>query len=359
MTIARIGPTATLLDNGKVLLAGGYIQSGASLDTFSAELYDPSTGTFVPTGNMTAPRSGHKATLLPNGKVLIVPGDETNVLSAELYDPANAIFNPTGWTDVENMVAATMEVLTNGKVLVTLNVQECDYPGRYAELYDISTGVFTAAGNTLYGLCRPTGTRLSDGTVLIAGGWFNSTALAQLYDPGTGTFSPTGAMTTGRHGHTATLLSDGSVLISGGTAFVGNPLDLNTYHAVTLDSAEIYRPIASLPAAALLSISGNGNGQGAVQHADTYLLASGDNPVIAGEALVIYCTGLINGSVIPPQVSIGGRLAEILWFGSTPGFVGLNQINIRVPTGIPSGPAVLVRLTYLGRPSNQVTIGVR
>jgi hypothetical protein len=349
MATARGRHTATLLNNGKVLIAGGTGRNDLSNAFLASESYDPSTGTFSPAGKMTTGRWGHKATLLANGKVLIVPGEEgDDYESAELFDPGTGAFTITDWRSIDIMVAATANLLTNGKVLVTLNVQECDWHSFIAELYDSSTG-FTDTGKMAHGICRPTGTMLSDGSVLIAGGWFESGFRAQLYDPVSGSFSITGEMIAGRHNHTATLLNNGKVLVAGG---------LHSAEPMLLASAELYHPASSKPAPVLFALSGDARSQGAILHAGTAKIVSPSNPAAAGELLEIYCTGLIDGSVIPPQVAIGGRMAEIVYFGKAPGFANLNQVNVRVPSGVPQGPDVPVRLTYLGRPSNAVTIGV-
>jgi uncharacterized protein (TIGR03437 family) len=148
--------------------------------------------------------------------------------------------------------------------------------------------------------------------------------------------------------HTSTLLSDGTVLIAGSR--VDAPL---------LSSAELYHPVMLIPAPLLFSLSGDGRGQGAIWHAATGQVVSQGALATAGEILSMYTTSLVNGGVIPPQVAIGGRTAEILFFGGAPGYPGFYQVNFRVPRSVAPGPAVSVRLNYLGRPSNEVTIGVQ
>jgi hypothetical protein len=215
-----------------------------------------------------------------------------------------------------------------------------------------------------------TATLLPDGTVLIAGGGGSTPAptpsvlsSAELYDPVTSTFTPTGDMTLPRCCHTATLLNDGRVLIVG-----RGVVEQAGIHGTA--SAEIYTPPVLVPAPVLsFLLSGDGRGQGAIEHDDSHQLVTADNPAVAEEIIVIYCTGLSEGSVIPPQVTIGGRLAEVLFFGDAPANPGRRPppkpsrreklINVRVPSGLAPGPAVSVRLNYLGRPSNAVTIGLR
>jgi uncharacterized protein (TIGR03437 family) len=164
-------------------------------------------------------------------------------------------------------------------------------------------------------------------------------------------------MATDRMYHTATLLNDGTVLIAGGIHAVSACPPWRCSF-VAGSSAEIYRPPVLTHAPVLLSLSGDGRGQGAILHASTQQLVSTDNPAVAGEALEIYLTGLNDGGVIPPQVAIGGRMADVLFFGEAPGFAGLNQVNVRMPNGIAPGDALSVRTNYLGRSSNEVTIAV-
>jgi hypothetical protein len=224
------------------------------------------------------------------------------------------------------------------------------------ELYDPATTTFAPSPKMT--LCRyyHTATLLPSGIVMIAGGasydvgpYQANLASVEIYDFSSGSHG-IGHMNAGRQIHTATVLGDGRVLIAGGVGAPG-------YSA--LATTEIYTPQVLVHAPVLFSISGDGRGQGAIWHAATGQVVSPDNPAIAGEPLSLYSTSLIDGGVIPPQVAVGGRLAEILFFGNAPGYPGFNQVNFRAPSGIAPGTAVPVRLTYLGRPSNEVTIGVR
>jgi Galactose oxidase, central domain len=361
MTIGRVGHTATLLRNGQVLITGG--ENGGYPLLASAELYDPSTGTFTATESMTTFRIGHTATLLSNGKVLIDGGEGGFSPSAEIYDPAASTFSQTGKSTYypSYLSSGSASLLPDGKVLLTLyshRDEDLD-PTNMAELYDPSAATFLATGNMTTYRNLPTATLLPDGTVLIAGLNYYTVGAAispaELYDPAAGTFLATGNMTAGRIGHTATLLPDGTVLVAGGAERDGNTNSTISW----LSTAELYHPATLIPAPVLYSLSDDGNGQGAIWHGDTGQLASADNPASSGEVLSMYTASLIKGSVIPPQVAVGGQAAEVLYFGDAPGYPGYYQVNFRVPGGVAVGGAVPVRLNYLSRPSNGVTIGVR
>ena len=363
MTTGRAaGFTATLLPNGKVLIVGGTLDPGrGSFVTTDAELYDPLTGNFARTGELNVRRGGHTATLLANGKVLIAggvnSGDEA-IPAAELYDPETGTFTPTGGIGEGDASVQRATLLPDGTVFALGHFENSFSFGDFAVRYDPSTGSFSTAGNRATLKLAPI-ILLSDGMVLLTGVPLLVSVYsysptddhsADLYDPVRRIFSTVGDLNTPRGWHTATLLSDGAVLITGG---------IFSFPPVFLASAEIYRPAVSTPAPVLYSLSGDGFGQGAILHAGTAQVTSPSYPAAVGEILEVYGAGLLDGSVIPPHVSIGGRLADVLFFGKAPGFDALDQINVRVPGGVASGPAVPVHLNYLGRPSNEVTIGVQ
>ena len=230
---------------------------------------------------------------------------------------------------------------------------------------DPAAGVFSSTGNMLSKRSWHTLTLLPDGKVLAAGGesetcnagfcyFVGTLATAELYDPASGAFSATGNMFAAREGHTATLLNDGTVLLTGGVAYGG----INVFYGATA-SAELYIRNTALPAPGLFSLPGGAKGQGLIWHSNTGQPVSPAAPAIAGEALSMYARGLTEGTVIPPQVFIGGKSAEVLYFGDAPGYPFLDQVNVRVPEGIVPGSQVSVRLSWLEMSSNRVMIAVQ
>jgi hypothetical protein len=225
LNVARVDHTATLLPNGKVLVAGG--SSTLNNPLASAELYDPASGTWTLTGSMGTPRSRHAATLLVSGKVLVVGGDARTSSStsggtgtAELYDPATGTWTSTGSLHGTSPAWKSAPRMQNGKVLVAGGFSSDSV--RSAELYDPVTGTWNLTGSLVTARYWQSATLLRDGRVLIArgsdeGDLMTTLASAELYDPIAGTWSETPAPShAGSVMHTATLLPDGRVLVAGG-----------------------------------------------------------------------------------------------------------------------------------------------
>ena len=235
LNVGRYYHEATLLPNGEVLVTGGTTTGNEVLA--SAELYDPGAGAWTVTGSLHTARLLHTATLLANGKVLVAAGNDYVTgftTKAELYDPTTGTWTSTGNLNVGREDHAAM-LLSDGRVLVA---------GGYglaagntgslasAELYDPITGTWTFTGSLHTPRQSYSATLLSDGKVLVAGGFNSGEALAsaELYDPATGTWTDTGSLNNARYSHTATLLADGKVLVAGGE------------NLTKLRSAELYDP---------------------------------------------------------------------------------------------------------------------
>ncbi len=468
MNVPRYAHTATLLLDGRVLIAGGIQQCTTGCQvTATAELYDPATGKFTLTGSMTTPRNHHYATLLPDGTVYIVGSIWPNTPEyAEIYDPVSGTFSaanslpvpinsftskyslsngdvlvltnnssvivnpvsgavgngghrhtsgarvgtpladgtlalfPTGagaqgfetetyspstniftrtpWTfasasaddsggetDATGSTAATANLLPNGKVLLTLmnaaapTSPNDEFAMTQTLLYDPKNGIFSAAGplnHARWNEFTTTTTPFSDGTVLITGGFGpdgNVVRPTEVYDPNSGAFSTSASLPQPWTEYQAAALNNGDVLLTGGILTVDNGLSAS--QAVT--SAEIYHPASVVPPPALTAL--NSQGQGAIWNSATGQVASQSNPVTAGTLVSMYTTSLAKGGVVPPQVSVGGRLADVTFFGDAPGYPGYFQVNFRVPNGVTPGPAVSVHLTYFGRSSNSVTMAIQ
>lgn len=264
LSSGRARHTATALLDGRVLLLGGF---DGSSPIATAEIFDPTTGLVSATSSMNVERASHTATLLSDGRVLVVGNG-----SAELFDPVSESFSPLGVSPFVNHAA----VLTpDGRVLlVGANIAD----EAVAQVFDPSSETFAATGApTTFTPGSHSLTLLRNGRVLVYGGCpcfsvggpIFSSNLAELWDAtlagGTGAFQATGNGTLGRLGHTATLLPDGNVLI------------LGALDATGASSAELYNPATGTFSAVAESLTAARSGHTAT------LLPNGNVLIIGGE----------------------------------------------------------------------------
>ncbi len=340
------GHTATLLANGKLLVAGG-VQGHGPIDaaTNAAQLYDPATGKWTPTGNLNVARWAHTAVLLQDGRVLVVGGFDSDVLaSGELYDPTTGTWSLTGSLNLRRY-AHTMTLLQDGKVLVAGGTYDdfLDAATASTELFDPVRGVWSAGGNLGEARSQHTATLLTDGRVLIAGGYLKtypggyasvvSLNEAELYDSQTSTWSVTNVLGDARASHTATLLPDGEVLVAGGLAWTGVYPGIGV---TGLKSTELYDPNhASWNNVANLNTARNShtatllaNGQVLVVGGFAADAGSPNAPLDSAELYTPAATidATFTGSWFDPAQSGHGLMLEVLsdnrflalWFAFTP-----------------------------------------
>ncbi|MFH1221014.1 MAG: FlgD immunoglobulin-like domain containing protein, partial [Candidatus Eisenbacteria bacterium] len=253
--------TATALVDGRVLVAGGLAPDGGGdwvVTLASAEVYYPDLERFLPTGDMNCPRQDFTATLLEDGTVLVVGGAVTHggsgqeaIACCEVYDPATGAFDQVGDLNFPR-TGHTATLLNDGRVLITGGVPGAgDYAGMaYAsgEIYDPTRGVFALLASEMsarrYG---HSALRLANGTVLVAGGQESSfsgadySSSADIFKPATGTFSPTGPMALPRAQFGLTLLPDGNALVLGGKTASEGSIHTDGMVPCT-DRVEVYNP---------------------------------------------------------------------------------------------------------------------
>ena len=213
---ARWAHTATLLEDGRVLVVGGHQTASQKLD--SAEIYDPASGTWSSAGTMSDKRGKwHNATLLSDGRVLVF--GETDEPTAEIYDPAT-----NQWSVVAELsqarTAASSTLLADGRVLVVGGL-DATKAGREqldsAEIFDPNTGEWTEAASTANVNSNHQSILLDDGRVMLVGGM-----QTEIYDPETDSWSNAGTPDREKSwGYTADLLNDGRILVTGGVFLRG------------------------------------------------------------------------------------------------------------------------------------------
>jgi N-acetylneuraminic acid mutarotase len=271
--LSRNFSSASLLANGKVFVAGG--SGGANFaDLTSTELYDPVTAEWQRTGSMGFSRQLFASVVLSDGRVMLIGGDaldQFNKIAAatcEIYDPAQQIWTRTGDLNIPRF-HHTATLLADGRVLVMGGDRLSEgIPGpllNTPEVYDPVSGTWSFTTDPFFPRNGQTATRLNDvnGKVLVAGGatggtqnTFPAGRSVELYDPKSGTWSSTGILETARTGHVATILHDGRVLVQGGqdlaTAEIYNPTTFGWTSAGSIPSLQAGSSLTLLAAGRVL-----------------------------------------------------------------------------------------------------------
>jgi hypothetical protein len=256
MAQPREGHTATRLEDGRVLVAGGRGET----ETKSAETFDPATGTWSAAGQLASARRGHTATLLPGGRVAVIGGSAAGPYGTRIYPAPAELFDPDGgWTTVGSLSTPRSS---------------------------------------------HTATLLQDGRVLVAGGYnLGDLSSCEIFDPADGTFRPTGALATRRYGHEAVRLADGRVLVLGGasssvsgtnftaTAEVWSPTSGTWSVAPSLLGAR-YRFAAAFAGGRVL-VAGGSNDGGVLTNAELY------NPGAGSTALPALTSARASAAAVP------------------------------------------------------------
>ena len=284
--------TATLLQDGRVLVAGD-----TGVPEMTAEIYDAATDSWTLTAPMTMDRSGHTATRMADGRVLVVGGELAKDLrdwfpfkgTAEIFDPSTGTWAATG-SLMTKRGGFTSTLLPNGEVLVVGGYDAGDDSLASTERYDPATGNWKSGAPLRIARFWHTATALPDGNVLIVGGWADDmfqlqVPAAEIYDWKTGSWLDGGSITA-RAAHSATLLDDGKVLVAGGYTSSFAPSGWRLFW--TLDTAQIFDPAA-----------GSWKDAGDIGTPRYGHLAA---PLAAGGALMIQGTESFNQ---PPSVTYG------------------------------------------------------
>jgi uncharacterized repeat protein (TIGR03803 family) len=326
LNVARWAHTATLLNDGTMLITGGLLSNtnGNSANTNACELYDPQTGTASFTASMQSSRDSHRATLLANGQVLVSGGGGD--ASSEVYDP-----NSGTWINYASMnderLIHTATLLANGQVLAAGGYN--DNSGQdlsSAELYDPVAGTWSVTASMTYPADTFAAVLLTNGTVLVCGGSDASDGIfyetnAAIYYPATQTWTNTAPMHEARAGLTATLLPNGKVLVVGGngdnTAEVYDPV-AKTWTFVSDLNDGWYQPNTVLLTNGQVMVLGDGNSDVEIYDpsADTWTYA--DSLPVAGNRQT--ATVLFGGQVVVTGGSVtefnGPALATVQTYGT-------------------------------------------